>query len=427
MIAWSCCRSWLGSVGRVVVSALISAGLIGAGTAWAQALPFAWSTAGADGDAFGDLSGNAEAELRLFPQTSPSSERKDTGMSLAFELRYEVEASNGKHLFSLVPFARLDARDDARTHFDVREANWTGIFGDWEVSLGVDKVFWGVIESVHLVDVINQADFVEDVDDEDRLGQPMARLSFDSDWGVFTGFVMPYFRERVFPGRKGRPATLLPVDRSQTRFQAKGDNWHADWALRWSHAAGPFDIGIAHFSGASREPRLLPGADRDGNPVLIPIYDLIDQTSVDLQATLGAWLWKFEGVTVDGPVGRHFAAAAGFEYTAFGLMGGASDLGLLAEFLYDDRGRAGSSPFEEDLFAGLRWSANDVAGATVLAGAIFDLDTSAKAVNVEAGRRIGEAWRISIDARLFVGVPVLDPLFAISRDDFIQLRLGRFF
>jgi len=31
---------------------------------------------------------------------------------------------------------------------------------DWELTTGVSKVYWGVMEAVHLVDIINQTDFV---------------------------------------------------------------------------------------------------------------------------------------------------------------------------------------------------------------------------------------------------------------------------
>lgn len=375
----------------------------------------------------GELSGNVEAESRLFPQSSLAPSRADTDLSLSFEPRYEIQSSDGNHFFTIAPFLRLDLRDRGRTHIDIRELNWTGVFDDFVVRVGVDRVFWGVTESVHLVDIINQDDTVEDIDDEDRLGQPMASLAYSGPLGTLTGFILPYFRERIFPGPNGRPGFPLPVDRSRTQFEASGKNWHPDWAVRWSHAAGPFDIGIAHFSGTSRDPRLLAGVDGDGNAVLIPRYDLINQTSIDLQGTFGAMLLKFEGLTNDGPTGRYYALAAGFEYTAYGLLGGDSDLGILAEFLYDDRGSAGPSPFEEDLFAGLRWSANDVQGTTLLAGAIFDLDTSSKAINIEASRRIGDYWRFSIDARLFSGAPPGDRLFPIRRDDFVQIRFGRYF
>ena len=67
-------------------------------------------------------------------------------------------------------------------NFDIRELNYL-LFGEtWEVRLGVDKVFWGTTEFVHLVDIVNQTDLVEDVDGEDKLGQPTVNLSVPSDW-----------------------------------------------------------------------------------------------------------------------------------------------------------------------------------------------------------------------------------------------------
>ena len=41
---------------------------------------------------------------------------------------------------------------------------------DWSLSIGLGKVFWGVTEFNHLVDVINQTDLVEGIDGEAKLG-----------------------------------------------------------------------------------------------------------------------------------------------------------------------------------------------------------------------------------------------------------------
>ena len=54
-------------------------------------------------------------------------------------------------------------------------------------------MFWGVTESVHLVDIINQTDFAGDIDGEDKLGQTMLSLMLQRDWGEITAFVLPAF------------------------------------------------------------------------------------------------------------------------------------------------------------------------------------------------------------------------------------------
>ena len=78
------------------------------------------------------------------------------------------------------------------------------MIGNLELSFGIKKVYWGVTESLHLVDVINQTDQVESFDGEQKLGQPMAHLSYLSKVGNFDFFYLPYARKRVFPAKEGR-------------------------------------------------------------------------------------------------------------------------------------------------------------------------------------------------------------------------------
>ena len=376
------------------------------------------------------LSGVLEDEMRIFTQKGAPVGKPgapNTAFSFTLEPKLEVAWAGGVQTVTIAPFVRIDAEDSRRTHFDLREARWIGVFGDWEIRAGFDKLFWGVTESVHLVDIINQTDLVEDIDTEDKLGQPLVAIAYQGGFGRIRAFYMPYFRERTFAGPRGRPRPALVIDVDHPVYQSRHKRWRPSWALRWAATLGPVDLGLAHFSGTGREPRLVPGLNPDGAAVLIPHYDLIDQTSLDVQATLDAWLWKFEGISVRSRGTRYNALAGGFEYTFYGLGGSGADLGVLAEYLYDDRGAASPSPYEDDLFVALRWVANDPHDSEILAGAIFDLGGSATIVNIEASRRLGADWRISLDARLFLDVAAGDPLFAIRADDFIQLRLGRYF
>jgi hypothetical protein len=128
--------------------------------------------------------------------------------SVAMKLSYFNEWDNKTKSFSFKPFFRVDNMDDARTHFDIREAVWSAQYGTEAkpigIKIGIDKVFWGTAESHHLDDVINQTDLVEDISFEYKLGQPMARLTLQRDWGTFDFFVLPWFRERTFTSINGR-------------------------------------------------------------------------------------------------------------------------------------------------------------------------------------------------------------------------------
>nr|HQU61675.1 hypothetical protein [Nitrosomonas sp.] len=159
-----------------------------------------------------DFSGQLALEVRGFPDKSLWPDQVEGAQFSSFlEPEFRWRSADRNSMLKFTPFVRVDAVDDKRTHFDIREANWRKISGDWEFLVGASRIFWGVTESRHLVNVINQIDFVEDIDEEDFLGQPMVQVGRQLDIGRFDVFLMTGFRERTFPGRDGRLRTPLPV------------------------------------------------------------------------------------------------------------------------------------------------------------------------------------------------------------------------
>ncbi len=67
-----------------------------------------------------------------------------------------------------------------------------------------------------------------------------------------------------------------------------------------------------------------------------------------------------------------------------GVLQSDMDLGVLMEYLYDERGDAAPIAFENDLFIGLRLTANDAQSSELLTGVIRDLDSGALLFNLEA-------------------------------------------
>ncbi|HSH42154.1 MAG TPA: SPOR domain-containing protein, partial [Arenicellales bacterium] len=189
----------------------------------------------ADSEIYQNWSGYAALETRVFPRDGRFPNQHDgPSFSLAFEPEYYREWDNGDQSFVFRPFLRLDQQDDERTHFDIRELAWIRAAEAWELRLGVRRVFWGVTETVHLVDIINQTDLVENTDTEDRLGQPMLNLALIRDWGTLDLFVLPGFRPRTFPGRDGRLRTQPWVDTEQVEYESGARHLHTDAAVRWS-------------------------------------------------------------------------------------------------------------------------------------------------------------------------------------------------
>lgn len=360
--------------------------------------------------------------------------------SVSARFEYHRAWDDDRSSLTFTPFLRLDAGDDERTHADVRELYWTRVGNDWEVHVGARQIFWGVTEFHHLVDIVNQTDLVENIDGEDKLGQPMVQVSLVRGWGIVDLFAMTGFRERTFPGKDGRLRALVPVATDDARYASGAGRSRLDGAVRWSHHAGPVSFGIHHFSGTSRDPRFVPELV-DGDLVLVPEYHVIDQTGLDGQAIFGDWAWKLEALTRSGHGDRYYAYTTGFERTLVGAFGARGDLGVVVEYMYDQRDEAAfDTLFEHDLALGVRWLANDLSDTTALAGVVWDVQTDEYVLSLEASRRLGASWQAVLEARVFAGASAPDPdagiraaldldvkSRALQRDDFVQLELTRYF
>lgn len=383
-----------------------------------------------------EFRGNISLEARQFFEDAAYQGQANNSVSLSAQPEYFHQWDDGRQLFTFTPFVRLDQRDDERSHFDIRELTWLGIYDFGELRVGVRKVFWGVTESQHLVDIINQTDFVENLDGEDKLGQPMINAAFIQDWGTVDLFVLTGFRERTFAGKSGRPRTALVVDKDLSEYESSDEERHIDFAARYYHYIGAWEFGISHFYGTSRDPNLSPVENDLGELVLKPFYPIVNQTSIDVQATISNWLLKLEAISREGQdknYGRYGAATGGFEYTVVGIFHSIADLGFIGEYLYDERGENAdpgtflASPFQNNVMIGGRLALNDVQSTEVLASLTIDLDHGDRFYNIEAERRLGDSWKLGLEARLFTDIHPSNPLYDIRNDDYVQINLEWFF
>ncbi len=372
------------------------------------------------------LSGSAGVEVRWFPHHPAFPDQLDgTQSSLILDPEFRWRTEGRRHQFSFAPYGRIDAEDDERTHFDLREAYWRLVEDDWELLVGVNKVFWGVTESRHLVDTLNQVDLVEDIDEEDRLGQQMINLAFQRDWGRLDLYVLPGFRERTFPGEDGRLRPPLVVNTDAARYESSDTDDRIDLAARWSHYIGDWDVGVHVFHGTGREPRFLL---EPGGQFLIPFYDVTNQAGVDVQYTHEAWLWKFEGLVREGQGNTFAAAVGGFEYTLYQIGNTAADLGLLLEYLWDGRDdSAPFTPFDHDVFVGSRLGFNDVQDTPNLLGAVVDATDGSLAARLEVERRLGDHLKLEIESQWFGNIDDEDVLVIFEKDSYFTMRLSYFF
>ena len=427
-----------------------------------------------------ELTGKVVGQSRFFSHSGADPRQADNQLSLALEAVWYSSWNDDMDSVVFKPFFRFDSEDDERQHGDIRELFWLHVGDGWELRTGINKVYWGVTESQHLVDVINQTDRIESVDGEQKLGQPMVHLSLLKDWGTIDAFVLPGFREPRFASAEGRFRPPLPIADHDSQFESSAGNGHVDFALRWSHTIEDWDVGLSYFDGTNRDADFIPtvipqdgvsqlvltpyyaqmqqfgvdvqatieswlwkfdGTNRDADfiptvipqdgvsqLVLTPYYAQMQQFGVDVQATIESWLWKFEAIYRDTDVESFTSVTAGFEYTIVGIFDSVWDLGLLTEYQFDQRDDLIIVPGQNDLFFGSRIAFNDEDGSELLIGVVQDLDDSgSRSGLLEASSRINDNWKWRVDAWFFQTDEANDISYSLRRDDFVQLSLEYYF
>ncbi|SMD39025.1 hypothetical protein SAMN04488029_4008 [Reichenbachiella faecimaris] len=401
--------SWFFTIQRAIVLAVL---VFAVGRASAQSE-----------EVYTEFSGNLGFEYRYFTQDGLYPGQNDHFPAFSIQPEYYVEWQGGTHILNFTGFARVDLTDSERNHLDIRELYWQIVNNNWEFSVGLKKIYWGVTEAAHLVDIINQTDNLESFDGEQKLGQFMAHYSYNTNIGTFDLFAMSFFRKRQFPGVDGRLRTPDPITENQLDFESSMDETRPEGAIRWSHYFGPVDIGLSYFYGNGREP--IVGINNDGS--LFGIYPVIKQTGIDIQTTTGPVLWKFESIIRRSDIQDMKALDVGLEYT-FGNIGGSGiDLGLLGEYLYDDRGDRALSSLQSDAFVGGRLAFNDVQSTEFLFGTILDVNRSTRLISLEGNRRFGESLKASVEMRLFQNVSEEEFIYLFRDDDFLKFELGWYF
>ena len=368
-----------------------------------------------------EWSGSIEAETQSFRHKSSNPEQSQNYASILFQPKFTFGWNNGSQQLDFAGFARFSNNNENQNHFDIRELYWSYASDAWEIRAGVRKIFWGVTESQHLVDIINQTDAVERFDGEQKLGQLMINLAYIQDWGTLDFFILPGFRPRNFPGEDARLRLPFVVNNANASYDSSLKKKHVDLALRYSHYIGDWDFGISHFYGTSREPRFTPTSPA-------PHYDLINQTGIDVQATLENWLWKFEGIYRIGMGDPYFAATFGLEYSFFDIASSGIDLGIITEYLYDERQNKATTPFENDTMLGIRLAINDEQSTEALFGIIVDNEGDGNIASLEASRRLGESYKIKLEAYLFFNAKQPgEPTYLFRNDDYAQFTLAYFY
>jgi hypothetical protein len=414
MTRTSCRESRSGWVLRAALGASFATLVAGAPLA-AQAL----DASGNDPRRTIQVSGWIESELRFFPNEALYAKQRRAYSALGGELRLESALAGGVHRWNVTGFARAGLGDD-RSHVELREATWTWRPARWQLRAGMLMNFWGVTESNRLVDVVNQRDDRESPDIDAKLSQPGIAWTGPAVGGTLEVLALTYHRPRTF-GLGARRFRAPPGFVATPLYESAAGRHRLDWAGRWSAQKGALDVGLSHFWGTAREPRL-----RDG-PAPQAQYAIMHQTGLDAQVTLGALLLKAEAIRRDEDDTTIGAATTGVEYVLGSIAGTGSDVVMFAELTFDERRHGTITGLDRDLFLALRWSPNDVAGTELTVGGTLDLTSGAHVLRFEGSRRWSERWRVVTEAHLIGAQRAPEFGHLMRRDSFVRAAVARHF
>ena len=372
-----------------------------------------------------DIFGRISLETRQFFENGAYPDQRSHASGMSAEITSYLEDDLGRSI-TATPFVRYDYGDPNRNHFDLREA-YLLMYGDagnneWELRLGIDRVFWGVVESRSLVDIVNQTDFLENPNEKTKMGQPMAHGTLSGDWGALELFGLTWHRPRAFPGKHGRLRSPLVVETDLTSYESSAGEWNVDLAARYTTSLGSLDIGLSAFDGTSREPTLVP-IPPEPFTILAPRYERITQFGLDTQFTSGSWLFKLEAIHRSGAKNRllaeedYSAFVIGAEHTIYSILDSNADLSLFAEWAHDERGQRATNAFENDVFLAARLGLNDEYDTEFVASIVNSLDTDSRVFGAEFNRRISDNWSLKVEASAFSRVGANDILLYPVRQD----------
>ncbi len=110
---------------------------------------------------------------------------------------------------------------------------------------------------------------------------------------------------------------------------------------------------------------------------------------------------------------EYVAAVVGGEYTFYPVFGSTADVGLLAEWNYDERDRQALPrrqplTLDNDFFVGARLAFNDVESTEIKAAFLTDASRATRTVGVEFDRRLSDRWSLHVESSTILSIDRAD-------------------
>ncbi|MEW9920223.1 hypothetical protein AB2B41_11440 [Marimonas sp. MJW-29] len=429
-------------------------------------------------DSEASISGRVDLGFRYYFDDGLYADQTDAGAYpfLGFGLNGSLPVGDGQ---IVLQFEGLTDDENDRSVLNVQKAYFTQSFDTWDLVAGVNVENWGVSAGRTLVNVLNARDQANTVGGGELIGSPMVNANFFTGYGTLSAYVVDGTVWDHFGGRASRQRGPLFTDDALTAYENERG---ADIALRYANnfslGEGAVDLGFYVFKGASREAVSLLGCATTSGPVtaevcnqitndiradyeadgsllrseqevadylvsnygvpvalegeevlaIAPYYQDIRQVGLTTVYARGDTQFRFEGFLRDTEQESFTAGIVGGDHTFFDVGGSSGNLVLALEYHFDNRSdRQPISIYDDDLFFGFNFSANDANDTRAEFGVFHDVNTQGRLYSLEFSRRFGDRVRASIRASHVESSDATDPLTAVDGDTFVDFTLSTFF
>ncbi len=317
-------------------------------------------------------------------------------------------------------YGSWDSKDAGRRYADVREAKISYAPGRFQVSGGIGTFFWGVSETINVVNVSNQSDLRRDIDGKEKMGQQFLNFGMDIGNGSLNIYHFPNFVELSYPDR---PSSKIPIIDSSAIYESEGNSASA---IRWLHSADSGELSFTYFEGIRRDPVLLPNSDsaQEGVGYFIPYYIDTEFMAIDALYFVGDATVKAEmkyGSELDK---KYIAYNVGFEYPFYPSVPGVQELTWITEYVGDSRGRLAESFGQNDILFGVKGIFGSLGDIDVRALYALDLEHGSKYTNFKFDKRLNNYAIVSFQIVYFSDVGEDDiRLGLFESEDFAQVGL----
>jgi len=323
-------------------------------------------------------------------------------------------------------------------------------FGDEQIMIGRNIRFWGALEARNIVDGFNPTDFRSGLFENDKMGVWNAAWTHYTETGSFSLIVKTDEQDQPM----GKPPYVYYFFPSYVTYDSalktEESRYRPSVYLRYSGSTEteyPLDYAVIVQHGYDSQRYFLPG-----DPVItttgllsytytVPLTEhayLVNKVMTYDTLVAGNALFKLEAlytdVIKDAHVSDYYHVAGGVEYTLPQVYND-TDLGLLAEYYRYGTTEKGKltdlelfEVFQNDLFLGLRVSLNDVNSASLVGGAILDMEYNEQSYYAEYETRLFERFKLNLDYRYIEPSKHTVTAFSmLGRFQSITAKLGFYF